>query len=329
MVATAEVVRPRSEVLSKSIPEWVIQARNSKGPLFCFNREIPLHGEGYLINLIRILGHTSAERQISRSTLRRAVYPDFTDPKYLEMRLSGDLTEARQRFRRLGFEIVNPVSRKERVQGIETRYFIKDGRNSEQIVFEAPHSLEKPPSVGLAPEQFGELFAAHKGKVYAYILGIIRDPTKAEDVTSETFLRAWRARDRYLPLGAFDTWLKTIARNIIIDQWRTGKRDYSLEQFPNMRSGVGVPEDEIFQMPVSDQLRAAIANLTPDQRQVLALRFYEGYSSEESAALLGKKSIAIRALQFRALEHLRKLLANQDPKLRNIEKGNRRRLKRY
>ncbi|MBI1982371.1 MAG: sigma-70 family RNA polymerase sigma factor [Candidatus Levybacteria bacterium] len=327
MVATAEAIRPRDNVLLVSIPDWVIQARDSKDPLLCFGREIPLHGEGYLANLVRILSHTSAERQINRSTLTQAVYPDLTDPKYADLRLSVCLTEARRRFRKLGLEVVNPIFHKERAQGIEALYFIREG-NFNHVVFEASFSPKKPPSVGLGPEQFEEFFNIHKNTVYAYVLGIVHDPTEAEDITSEAFLRAWRARDHHRLLIPFNAWLKLIAKHIIIDGWRTKKQDYSLEQFPNIRSRERTPEDAIDHMSVSDQLRAVIADLTPDQRRVLTLRFYEGYSNEEIEALLGKKSSAVRALQFRALKRLCKLLTDQDPELRNKEKGKRKRLKR-
>lgn len=327
MAATAEAIRPRSEVFSVSIPDWVIQARDSKGPLFCSGRQIPLHGEGYLASLVRILGHTSEERQINRYTLRQAVYTDLTDPVYTDLRLSVDLTKATQQLRGVGFEVVNPVSHRERVRGIEARYFIKE-QNSNHLIFEASPSPNKPPSVGLGPKQFEEFFTRYKDTVYAYVLGKIGNPVDAEDITSQVFLQAWIARGRYLPLIPFNSWLKLIARHVIIDGWRTNKPVYSLEQFPNIRSRERTPEDAIVHVSVSNQLRAVIADLTPDQRQVLTLRFYEGNSSEEIAVLLGKKPNTIRALQFRALERLYKLLTDQDPELRNIEKGKRERLKR-
>lgn len=190
MVATVEATKPRGEVSSVSIPDWVIQARDSRGPLFCSGRQIPLRGDGYLTNLVRILGHTSKGRQISISTLRQAAYLDFADQEYADLRLSVDLSRARQRFKRVGLEVVNPVSRKERAQGIEARYFIEE-ENSKQVIFEA---IPSPSAETISAEQSELEPLEDKGKEKAFQ----KDFSEEQEKIAYGLFRIHPGRKRFL-----------------------------------------------------------------------------------------------------------------------------------
>jgi RNA polymerase sigma-70 factor (ECF subfamily) len=157
------------------------------------------------------------------------------------------------------------------------------------------------------PARFVELYERHFHRVYAYVVRRASSRAEAEDITSEVFEHAltnlrkfeWRG----VPLLA---WLFRIAANALADRWRRDARD-SHEPLPDLPSGREAEEIErramIFQ--VVDRL--------PDvQRQVIEMRFVEQKSIREIAAALDRSEGAVKQLQLRALENLRKYLEGRD-----------------
>lgn len=156
---------------------------------------------------------------------------------------------------------------------------------------------------------FAELYDAHCDAVYRYILYRVREPADAEDLTSEVFTRAFANIHRYKWQGkSFLAWLYTIARNAVTDRRRRQRPTVDLDNAYSLAEDGPTAHDRAVRGEQVDALRGAVKHLTTEQQEVLLLRFVENMSSRQVAKVLGKNEGAIRALQFRALGRLRKLL---------------------
>ena len=159
-------------------------------------------------------------------------------------------------------------------------------------------------------EAFAELYDEHVDRVYRYLLSRVRDSADAEDLTSEVFTRAFANIRRYRWQGkSLLAWLYTIARNAVTDRMRRARPMVDLENAFGVADGAPTAHEYVEARDRARAVRQAMTKLTGDQQEVLLLRFMESYSSQEVARMLGKNEGAVRALQFRALGRLRKLLA--------------------
>lgn len=154
---------------------------------------------------------------------------------------------------------------------------------------------------------FGELYERYRDAIYRFCLARTGTAHDAEDLTSDVFVKALHSLDRYqergLPFAAF---LYRIARNAAIDRSRTLKQPLSVDGLLVEPSSKQDVEREATLAVEKSILLAALAKLKPEHRDVITLRFIEGYAAQEVAQLLGKTEGAIRTLQHRALERLRR-----------------------
>ena len=146
-------------------------------------------------------------------------------------------------------------------------------------------------------------------RIYRHIYYMVNDAREAEDLTAQTFLKAWEAVDRYKERGApFVAWLLRIAHNLTVSHLRA-KRDHSeLQDYyvdPKMTRN---PEQALEQNTDEEHVREAVLKLRAEQRQVIMLRFVEEMDYREVAAVIGKSVPAVRVIQHRALGNLRKLM---------------------
>jgi RNA polymerase sigma-70 factor (ECF subfamily) len=156
---------------------------------------------------------------------------------------------------------------------------------------------------------FGELYDTHVESVYRYVLYRVREPSDAEDLTSEVFTRAFANIHRYRWQGkSFLAWLYTIARNAVTDRRRRERPTVDLDDAFGVAEEGPTAHDRAVTGEQVDALRGAVRHLTSEQQEVLVLRFVQNMSSRQVAKMLGKNEGAVRALQFRALGRLRKLL---------------------
>jgi RNA polymerase sigma-70 factor (ECF subfamily) len=149
--------------------------------------------------------------------------------------------------------------------------------------------------------------------VYVFVYARVGDQQAAEDLTSDVFLEAWKGIRRFTYRGvALISWLYQIAHNLLADFLRKRGR---IRTEPLAERGVFVrdPRDEVEQVAEWQSVAAAFKKLTVEQQQVLVSRFIEGLSLAETAALMGKQENAIKALEFRALRSVRKVLGNNAP----------------
>jgi RNA polymerase sigma-70 factor (ECF subfamily) len=135
----------------------------------------------------------------------------------------------------------------------------------------------------------------------------------AEDLCSEVFTRAFANIHRYRWQGkSFLAWLYTIARNAVTDRRRRERPTVEIDNAFGLAEDGPTAHERAVHGEAVDALRGAVRHLTSEQQEVLVLRFVENRSSREVAKILGKNEGAIRALQFRALGRLRKLM-REDP----------------
>ncbi|MCS6869885.1 MAG: sigma-70 family RNA polymerase sigma factor [Anaerolineae bacterium] len=160
---------------------------------------------------------------------------------------------------------------------------------------------------------FATLYRAYVDKIYRYILFRVESAQTAEDLTAEVFLRMVESlpsyEDRSTPLLV---WLYRVAHARVVDHYRRYKR--TAEQTP--LDSVEIRADPELDSALlteyrTDQLRAALNRLTDAQRQVITLRFIEGYNLETTAQLMEKTVDAVKALQYRALQALAAALRAQ------------------
>lgn len=162
-------------------------------------------------------------------------------------------------------------------------------------------------------DAFGELYDLFVERVYRYLYFRTGSHPEAEDLTEQVFLKAWEAIGRYRWQGRpFLAWLYRLAHNAHIDHVRSQKPTTSLNnddhpvELPSSAAAV-----ELSRALDADLLARALGELTPDQQQVIVMKFLEGLDNEQIAQNLAKREGAIRALQMRALMSLRRVLEHQ------------------
>jgi RNA polymerase sigma-70 factor, ECF subfamily len=160
-------------------------------------------------------------------------------------------------------------------------------------------------------EAFGQLYDNYVSTIYRYIYYRVGGHALAEDLTSETFLRALRSLTSFRWQGRdFGAWLVTIARNLVADHFKSGRfrLEVATGEILDYDSAADGPEDDVLAMLTNEALVTALKKLGTDQQECLVLRFLNGLSVTETARVLGKSDGAIKQLQLRAIRNLAKLL---------------------
>jgi RNA polymerase sigma-70 factor (ECF subfamily) len=161
----------------------------------------------------------------------------------------------------------------------------------------------------LDQKALAEIYDSYSTGLYGYALRLIGDPSTAEDCVAETFSRFLNSLHAGKgPRKQLKAYLYRIAHNWIVDLYRRSPGEFlALEESPDISHPILV-EDQVDRHLLADQLRAALFQLTPDQRQVIVLVFIEGWRKSEVAAAVGKPVGAVKSLQHRGIRSLRKIL---------------------
>jgi len=160
-------------------------------------------------------------------------------------------------------------------------------------------------------EAFGILYGRYARQVHRYLYAHLNDRMDAEDLTEDVFLRVWQRLAEYRQQGVpFVAFLMRVAHNVLIDHYRSVGRavvePLGEEQLlPDERLD---PGDQVAVNLEHQELKVVLGQLREDYRDVLVSRFLSGLSPEETAQTMGKSAGAVRVIQHRALDALRKLL---------------------
>lgn len=183
---------------------------------------------------------------------------------------------------------------------------------------EAPQDFERIAAlVELAqrgdPEAFGLLYERYVDVVYRYVYVRVGGHQLAEDITSETFLRALRRMDSFSWQGRdIAAWFVTIARNLITDNAKSARfrMEVTTADMLDADQRVDAPDSEVMERLRNERLLDAVKALKPEQAECVVLRFLQGLSLAETAKILGKSEGAVKQLQLRAVRALHRELGD-------------------
>jgi RNA polymerase sigma-70 factor (ECF subfamily) len=150
-----------------------------------------------------------------------------------------------------------------------------------------------------------EAYSAHSGELYGFAVRSLGDSGLAEEAVQETFVRAWRAGERFDPeLGSLRTWLFAILRNVVIDLGRArAARPRVAEEGPEQASS-----DELDQALLAWQIEEGLRRIGEQHRVVLIETYYRGRPYAEVAAQLGVPEGTVKSRVYYGLRALRNVL---------------------
>lgn len=161
-----------------------------------------------------------------------------------------------------------------------------------------------------------DLYASHHGRIRGYILTMVHDPTEADDLTQEVFLRAHRGLDSVRDLDALTSWLYRIATHVCYDRYRKSSRVPRLDPLDVTGSDEPSREGErpgevsldkvIERAEMSSCVRNYLDELSDDYRHVIILHDLDGLTNPEIAEMLG---VSVDAVKIRVHRARRKLQA--------------------
>jgi RNA polymerase sigma-70 factor (ECF subfamily) len=163
-------------------------------------------------------------------------------------------------------------------------------------------------------EAFGRLYDQYSDTVYRYIYYRVGSRATAEDLTSETFLRALRRIGTFTWQGRdFGAWLVTIARNLVADHFKSSRfrLEVTTGEMLDANEVERSPEESVLESLSNAALLDAVRRLNPQQQECVTLRFLQGLSVAETARTMGKNEGAIKTLQYRAVRTLARLLPQE------------------
>jgi RNA polymerase sigma-70 factor (ECF subfamily) len=158
-----------------------------------------------------------------------------------------------------------------------------------------------------------ELYLLHFDRIYSYLHMSVGNRHDAEDLTTQTFLRMLESIEKFRWRSApFSAWLFRIAHNLAMDHFRATRRWQPEEDVPEPDPGEeSAAEEEALESIGRKSMLELIENLSPEQQQVLTLKFVFDFSNGEAATILRKTEGAIKSLQHRALASLQRQLQSR------------------
>jgi RNA polymerase sigma-70 factor (ECF subfamily) len=165
-------------------------------------------------------------------------------------------------------------------------------------------------------EAFRQLVERHQHAVIGTVTKMLGNPSDAQDISQQVFLRIWRNAKRYRPEAKFTTYIFTITRNLVFNETRRRGRKKEVSSDAREEHSRHLPEDlpdrqpdaQLLQAELQQTINAAIAALPETQRMAVVLWRYKQLSYEEIAAVLGLSGSAVKSLLFRARTSLREAL---------------------
>lgn len=157
---------------------------------------------------------------------------------------------------------------------------------------------------------FGKIYDKFVDQIFRFVFYKVGSQTVAEDLTQNTFLKALEKIAQFRTNTNFQAWLYTIARNEVVDFYRTRKKTVELSSVSEL-----IFEDHINDITIKDEVEKAyqaLKNLSSEEQEVIVLHSVEGFSFDEIAAVTRKSAGSLRILKYRALLKLRNILNNEN-----------------
>ncbi|HEX5419712.1 MAG TPA: sigma-70 family RNA polymerase sigma factor [Gammaproteobacteria bacterium] len=171
---------------------------------------------------------------------------------------------------------------------------------------ESDMSARLPWPASAAEPDWDAVYAAQLPRVYNYFRYRFGNDVLAEDLTSRTFEKAWRARHRYRSdLAGFATWLLRIARNVGIDHLRA-HREHALLDEEAEPAGEGTPEDERSRESDLERLAALVARLPVREQELVALKYGAEATNRAIARVTGLSESNVGTILHRVVQSLRR-----------------------
>ena len=156
-----------------------------------------------------------------------------------------------------------------------------------------------------------ELYQQYVQIVYRFLMSACRDSRLAEDLTQETFLRAWESLERFDHSCRISTWLCQIAKHTLYQHWEKYGREHPAEPDPQIPAPENTETQALHRIELAEVLEAFQA-LGPDMRQVVSLRAMDGLPYKEIGEIMGKSENWARVTYFRAKEILAREAHHED-----------------
>lgn len=165
----------------------------------------------------------------------------------------------------------------------------------------------------LDADAFEEFYREYITPIYRYFIIRTQNKSIAEDLTHTVFIKAWENKESLKDVSGVLVWLYTIARNTQIDYWRKKKEVFMEDvsvvedngENPSLEDLIDIKED-------INNIKEAMEDLSDEQKEVITLKFFEGFSNKEIEKIMKKSSTAIRALQYRALKEIKEIIHKEN-----------------
>jgi RNA polymerase sigma-70 factor (ECF subfamily) len=161
-----------------------------------------------------------------------------------------------------------------------------------------------------------ELFEHYYGKIFATVMALVRNREWAEDLTQESFYRAFTKLESLREPAKFGSWIAAIATNLALDSLKKEKKSYPTPDFfedgSANPSGFSPVEERVLRNEKVELVRAALRTLPPEQYQVIILHYYHYQTIEDMALFLGVKAGTIKSRMHRARKKLLTVLEDRE-----------------
>jgi RNA polymerase sigma-70 factor, ECF subfamily len=164
---------------------------------------------------------------------------------------------------------------------------------------------------------FTQLYAALLPKMQRYAAGLVAgDSGLAADAVDEAFMAIWRTAASYTGAGSAEGWIRHIVRNKVIDALRKQRErplasDEAVRQMEAIADDADTPAEAAEKNAAANELKAALARLTPDHREVIWLCYYEDKSVSEIAVIMGCPENTVKTRLFHARKQLKNMVSHR------------------
>lgn len=159
---------------------------------------------------------------------------------------------------------------------------------------------------------FGLLYDKYQPQIYRFIYLKVGLREEAEDLTHQVFLKSWQNIEDFNFQGfPFSSWLYSVARNQVIDYYRTKKTKVAFDEILEIEGDCDDLSEMLDIAATLEQVKQAILRLGEEQQDVIILRFIEDFSPREVASLLDKTESAVKLLQYRGVKNLKRILCDK------------------